>query len=170
MPQAKRAAQRSSLKTVTPISLEDPFNSGLQWAGMDYMDLEEKRAQAYRADMQAVRTQHTGYFEKLALLDGGMVALAITAVLGPLHAQLRHRYTLAAALTVLVLGMSSLIARNYCAIKIEYAITGRLHRRSQEGIQTRLTYAHVQSFEAAGAAFTIIGIVLLLAEVWMILW
>jgi hypothetical protein len=65
-----------------------------------------------------------------------MVALAITAVLGPLHSQLRHRYTLAAALTVLVLAMAALIIRNYCAIKIEYAITGRMHRREQNGPQT----------------------------------
>ncbi|HEY3767887.1 MAG TPA: hypothetical protein VGN44_04370 [Candidatus Angelobacter sp.] len=121
---------------------------------MDAMDLEEKRAVAYRSDMQAVRTQHTGYFERLALLDGGMVALAITAVLGPLHSQLRHRYTLAAALTVLVLAMAALIIRNYCAIKIEYAITGRMHRREQNGPQTSLTYAHVQRWETMGAVLT----------------
>jgi len=38
-----------------------------------------------------VRVHHTSYYEKLALLDGGIVALAVNAVLGDSHSLLKHK-------------------------------------------------------------------------------
>jgi hypothetical protein len=37
------------------------------------------------------RSQRNSFYEKLALLDGGTVALVLTAVLGQLHGLLKHK-------------------------------------------------------------------------------
>lgn len=51
------------------------------------------------------RSRRNFFFEKLALLDGGTVALVITAVIGPLHGIVKHRYLFCTGLTLLVLAM-----------------------------------------------------------------
>jgi hypothetical protein len=74
---------------------------------------------------QEARTQRNSYFEKLALLDGGTVALIITAVLGPLHGQVQHKYILGVGLSLLVLSMLTLLRRNYLAVEIEFHSAAR---------------------------------------------
>jgi hypothetical protein len=55
----------------------------------------------------------------LALLNAGTVAFTITAVLGSLHGQVNHRYTLRAGLCSLVCALLGLLARNFVWTKYE---------------------------------------------------
>jgi Ca2+/H+ antiporter len=124
---------------------------------------------------QEARSYHNSYFEKLALLDGGTVALVITAVLGPLHGTIKHRYLLGVGLTFLVLAMLALLWRNFLAVQVEFhaaAITARdpayaqsPTAREEKGKITK----DIQHAEVAGLWLSAIGIVLLLIEVWFII-
>ena len=51
-------------------------------------------------------------YEKLALLDGGIVALTVNSVLGNSHGLLKHRRTLAIGLGLLVVALIGLLLRN----------------------------------------------------------
>ena len=59
-----------------------------------------------------VRVHHTSYYEKLALLDGGIVALTVNSVLVDSHGLLKHRRTLAIGLGLLVVALIGLLLRN----------------------------------------------------------
>lgn len=119
------------------------------------------------------RSQRNSYFEKLAILDGGTVALVITAVLGPLHAAVKHKHLLAVGLSLLVLAMLLLLRRNYIAVQLELlqarntAMRGALAPplRQHSGTMDK----DVRYTEAAGLILSGVGILLLLIEVWLIL-
>jgi hypothetical protein len=121
------------------------------------------------------RSNRNAYFEKLALLDGGTVALVITAVLGPLHGTIRHEYLLGAGLTVLVAAMLVLLRRNLQSVRIEFhaAATTTQHvdyiNDPEAKADLKHLTKHIHAAEIAGVTLSGIGIVLLLIEVWLLL-
>jgi hypothetical protein len=118
------------------------------------------------------RSQRNAYFEKLAILDGGTVALVITAVLGPLHGVIRHKYLLASGLSVLVFAMLLLLLRNYLAAEFELfaaATTATREAAFSNPVKWYINRKGIRQIEAAGLTLSSIGIVLLLMEVWLIL-
>jgi hypothetical protein len=123
------------------------------------------------AVLQDARNLHTGYFERLALLDGGTVALVVSAVVGPLHSQLKHRYTLGVGLTMLVLAMGCLMIRNYYAVKIEMIIAVRQYGSTigEPGRLRVINREFVDKWALSGSVLTLTGMLILLLEVWMIL-
>jgi hypothetical protein len=123
---------------------------------------------------QDARSARNAYFEKLALLDGGTVALVITAVLGPLHGTIRHEYLLGVGLTVLVFAMLTLLWRNLQAAKLEFHAAANAARDPgyrHFGGPLKATELNKTIFytEAIGAWLSAFGIVLLLIEVWLLL-
>lgn len=126
---------------------------------------------------QEARRQRNSYFEKLAIVDGGTVALIITAVLGPLHGVIKHKYSLGVGLTFLVLGMLMLLWRNYLAAQFEFYAANRTAKYplyeedlnpaiKKERLKLQKSIYHVES---TGALLSAIGIGLLLIQVWLIL-
>jgi hypothetical protein len=128
----------------------------------------------HRIELEA-RSQRTSYFEKLAILDGGTVALVVTAVLGPLHGSIRHKYTLGIGLTFLVLAMLILLRRNYQAAVLEFHAAARTSRDPvyAQNALARKQWSNIQSdiyySETIGAVISALGIVILLIEVRLIL-
>lgn len=137
------------------------------------IDQSSSEAAAYRAELRAFRAQLSAYYEKLALLDGAIVALTITAVLGgPLHDKIRHKYFLGVGLTVLVISLLVLLYRNLLAVEYERASTGVWFStvgglRGPEMLESLLTRR--QWLEVIGTVLTGIGILLLLINVWLLL-
>jgi hypothetical protein len=60
-----------------------------------------------------VRLHQSAFYEKIAILDGGTVALAITAVIGKIQG-IKHPFVLKLGLVCLIFAMLSLFARNFC--------------------------------------------------------
>jgi hypothetical protein len=124
---------------------------------------------------QEARSNRNSYFEKLALLDGGTVALVITAVLRPLHGAVRHTYLLGVGLTFLVVAMLVLLRRNLQATQFEFHAAANTARSPMyvndpnAKRQTQTLNKHIHYTEIAGVLLSAIGIVLLLIEVWFIL-
>jgi hypothetical protein len=118
-----------------------------------------------------VRVQHWNYYERLALLDGGTIALTVTAVLGNSHSQLKHKYTLCVGLALLVLAMISLLVRNLAESRREELMTTQqycvLANRLDlaGGYQTRIEYfgRRTSHLERLGVYLTIGGIVVMSA-------
>lgn len=119
------------------------------------------------------RSQRNSYFEKLAILDGGTVALVITAILGPLHGTIKHKYLLGIGLTFLIGAMLTLLWRNYLAAKFElraaadvanYPMGFGTAGREEQSLKKQIYYTG-----STGALLSAVGIVLLLGEVWLIL-
>ena len=138
---------------------------------MSYWQDKVELHQIYRD----ARIHRNSYFEKLALLDGGTVALVITAVLGPLHGAVKHRYLLGSGLTCLVFAMLMLLLRNYLAAQFEFhaaadtaGITGYVSNPAISKQRKRLQ-KETYFTELAGVLLSAVGIVLLLIEVWLIL-
>ena len=78
--------------------------------------------------------------------------------------QLKHRYTLGAGLTMLVLAMALLMIRNYYAVKIEMIIAVRRYG-STIGEPGRLRVINREfgdKWALAGSALTVAGMLLLL--------
>jgi hypothetical protein len=124
---------------------------------------------------EAARSQRNSYFEKLAVLDGGTVALVITAVLGPLHGAVKHHHLLLVGLTFLVLAMLALMRRNFLAAQLEFHAAAET---VQDSAWTRNPAAQEEALrvnkdvhytEITGVILSAMGIVLLLIEVWLIL-
>ena len=122
---------------------------------------------------QGARSNRNSYFEKLAVLDDGTVALIITAVLGPLHGTTKHRYTLLIGLTALVVAMFTLLRRNYLAVQLEFHATANtlrdpawMHSLTGKTEMARLDKA-IHYTELAGLFLSASGIVVLLLEVWL---
>lgn len=67
----------------------------------------------YLKTHREVRFRHWNYYERLALIDGGTIALVATTVLGNSHGQLKHKYTLAVGLGLLIIAMCSLLLHNF---------------------------------------------------------
>lgn len=121
------------------------------------------------------RSHRNSFYEKLALLDGGTVALVITAVLGPLHGIVRHKYLLCVGLTFLVLAMLTLLRRNLLAVQFEFhaaasaAWNPAYTNNPAAKAQTDRLNKDIHYTELTGIFLSAIGIVLLLIEVWLIL-
>jgi hypothetical protein len=120
---------------------------------------------------QEARIHRNSYFEKLAILDGGTVALIVTAVLGPLHGAIKHKYLLGVGLSSLVIAMLTLYWRNFLAAEFEFhAATNTTMRDPRHtGGATTKVWKKIQNTESAGLMLSAAGIVLLLIEVWLIL-
>ena len=88
-------------------------------------ELETQRQLAYIAALRDARLHRSAYFEKLALLNGGTVALVITAILGPMKGQVPHKHLLATALTIEDTGpgLDSIGAQD--AVNFQFKIYGR---------------------------------------------
>jgi hypothetical protein len=118
-----------------------------------------------------VRAQHSAYYEKLALLDGGTIALATTVVLGSSHGQLKHKWSLALGLGLLAIAMVSLLIRNFAESRREtlmthqqyYDLIGGTELSAQ--VQPHITYFDRYTTTSAklGIFCTFIGITLLAA-------
>src|ERR1700733_4333202 len=69
----------------------------------------------YIFNAQSQRRMHqSAFYEKVALLDGGTVALTITATIDKVHGQIKHPLSLKLGLICLTVAMLSLFARNFC--------------------------------------------------------
>jgi hypothetical protein len=119
------------------------------------------------------RSRRNAFFEKLALLDGGTVALVITAVLGPLRGVIVAKMFLCVGLSILVLAMLVLLYRNYLAPKYEaYAAaeTAKDYLGDRKvGERMAALGKRISRVEQTGAVLSALGVVLLLIEVWIIL-
>ena len=121
------------------------------------------------------RSHRNSFFDKLAVLDGGIVALVITAVLGPMHEKIGHRYLLGIGLSILVLAMLTLLGRNLLAVEFEFhAAAGTARDPQYLGNAAALRDTNrlnrkIHHTEQAGVVLSAIGIVLLLVEVWLVL-
>ena len=134
----------------------------------------------YELEAQRVYTEarafRNSYFERLAILSGGAAALVITAVLGPLHGTIRHKYLLVSGLTALVLGMLILLMRNFLAAELElraaWLTTFPDLREDYVKKHTAVLKKYVRYIrysEFAGVILSGLGVVLLLVQVWLIL-
>jgi hypothetical protein len=132
----------------------------------------------YELDAQRVYTEarsfRNSYFERLAILNGGTVALVTTAVLGPLHATIRHKYSLAIGLTTLVFSMLLFLARNLLAAQVEVYAAGtttsptlRADPRARKEYDNLETYLHAS--ENVGLMLLGFGMMVLVTQVWNIL-
>ena len=121
------------------------------------------------------RSNRNAFFDKLALLDGGTVALVITAVLGPLHGVLKHKYFLGVGLSVLALAMLILLRRNLVAAQYEVYVAGiTVNNPEIANSPKKLAYMEwtnkdIHYSGGAGVLLSGLGIVLLLVEVWFLL-
>jgi hypothetical protein len=120
------------------------------------------------------RSHRNSFFEKLAILDGGTVALVITAVLGPLHGTIRHKYSLGVGLTSLVFAMLVLLYRNFVAAQFEFVAAGQIAgdpRTDSSQIRAmELRYKKLMSFtQSTGLLLSGVGVLLLLIQIWLIL-
>jgi hypothetical protein len=128
----------------------------------------------YRKELRDYRAQLNGYYEKLALLNGGTIALVVTGVFGPFYVRITHRHTLLAALTVQILALLALLYRNLRAIQYEQASTAVWHRETRQGnddvamLNTLLTIR--QRLETVGQWLTGLGMLLLVVNAWLIFW
>jgi len=124
---------------------------------------------------QDARSNRDSFFEKLTILNGGTVALVITAVLGPLHGVVRHKILLGTGLTLLVFAMLALLFRNFLAAELEFHLAGetshdlRTQQPKMRAREQRLIRS-IRSSQSVGALLSAAGILSLLIEVWMILY
>ena len=130
----------------------------------------QDQAELHRVYREA-RIHRSSYFEKLALLDGGTVALVVTAVLGPLHGTMKHRYLLAVGLTTLVAAMIALLRRNLIAVQVEFHAAAEQAGQSNSTVtrQAEKINKTIHYSETLGVVLSGLGIVLLLIEVLLIL-
>lgn len=141
---------------------------------MQDMTQWQAEVEMHRINLEA-RSHRNSFYEKLALLDGGSVALVITAVLGPLHGIIKHKYLLCVGLTFLVLAMFTLLWRNLLAVEYEFhaaASTARDPAYMQDSstrTQARRLSKNIHYSESTGVLLSAIGLLLLLVEVWLIL-
>jgi len=66
-----------------------------------------------------LRLQQSSFYEKVALLDGGTVALTVTGVIDKIQKHIDHPFALKTGIVCLTLAMLSLFARNLCWTLIE---------------------------------------------------
>jgi hypothetical protein len=123
----------------------------------------------YKERHKEVRFRHWNYYERLALIDGGIIALAVTTVLGNLHSQLKHKYTLAVGLGMLLIAMCCLLIRNLIESRREMLMTDQEYyraMRSQKGADHYQAMIdklgkRTKPLEFFGVWLTMLGIVLL---------
>ena len=134
------------------------------------MSIWQEKQELHRI-FQDARIHHNSYCEKLALLDGATVALVITAVLGPLHGSIKHKYVLGAGLTLLVIAMLALLWRNLQATQYEFLAVDETVSGGNSATRKQFISLseRMRRAEFTGVRLSVIGIVLLLAEVWLLL-
>jgi hypothetical protein len=118
------------------------------------------------------RQQVNGYYEKLALLDGATVSLVVTAALGKFLGILRHKYSLGIALTSLVAAMLALLYRNQLATRVEFheaQLTAYPGSEQKARKELRGVNPQIARYQLVGVVLSAVGIVLLLAQVWLVL-
>ena len=116
-----------------------------------------------------IRNRHWNYYERLALIDGGTLALVATTVLGNLHNQLKHKYTLAVGLVMLLAAMCCLLIRNLIESRREVLLASQeyyLRAQSPKGASSfqpaiDLIGGRTKLLEKVGVYCTFAGIVLL---------
>lgn len=111
------------------------------------------------------RWNRNSYFEKLAILDGGTVALVVTAVLG-LRGSIGHKIFLVGGVASLVVALLALLARNLIASEIEFHVAAHAVNDSvvdDHEVVRREKWLNrwFGRFERAGVALTISGMLLL---------
>jgi hypothetical protein len=125
---------------------------------MRSMDGDERR-QAYESTQFELVFRSIAYYERLALINGGAVALIVPAVLN-YHDKLKHRYTLAFGLISLLLATILLLSRNYLSINQTSFV------RDIHNISDRRAYPYWKSniidiLERSGLFFSVAGFILL---------
>lgn len=104
------------------------------------------------------------YFEKLALLDGGTVALVVTAVFG-MRGNIGHRVLLVGGVAFLVSALLTLLLRNLAATEIQFHFALRVShpstRTAKERNREEWLLGWINSFSRAGVALTIAGMLAL---------
>lgn len=118
-----------------------------------------------------VRAHHSVYYEKLALLDGGTIALTATVVLSSSHNQLRHKYLLAVGVGSLAIALISLLIRNLAEDRREELMTTQqyalLAKKNDLAASYQLRIDHfgrrTSVLERVGVFLTICGLTLLTA-------
>jgi hypothetical protein len=116
-----------------------------------------------------IRNRHWNYYERLALIDGGTIALVATTVLGSLHAQLKHKYTLAIGLGMLLVAMCCLLVRNLEETRRETLLASQDYctlannRKLADAYQVQIDRVgkRTKPLEMVGVYFTIGGVGLL---------
>ena len=116
-----------------------------------------------------VRARHSAYYEKLALLNGGTIALTANLLLGSSHENIRHRYTLATGVALVAVAMMSVLIRNLAETRREANMTTqqycfRLKRNQEaEALQIRIdaTGRVTKSLEKLGVYCTLGGLTFL---------
>lgn len=87
-------------------------------------DFFDDKVKLHNLDREA-RWHRNSYFEKLAILDGGTVALVVTAMLGPLHGSVGHKTLVRGGLAFLIVALLALLLRNLVASEMEFYIAAR---------------------------------------------
>lgn|GEM_PF-6959745 len=134
----------------------------------------EDRLKVHQIEFEA-RQHQNAYFEKLTLLNGATVSLVITAALGKFSETLKHKYTLGFALTFLVVAMFAFLFRNHQAARREfYEVRATANPMAQLSEGAKRAEARRENLiylsQRAGILLTVLGVLLLLVEVWFVLW
>jgi hypothetical protein len=79
----------------------------------------------YLKEHKEVRFRLAAYYERLALIDAGTIALACTTLLGSGADRLKHQYTLCLGLVCLLAALVSLLYRNFTENYRESAMTNQ---------------------------------------------
>lgn len=123
------------------------------------------------AIFREARWHRDSVFEKLALLDGGTIALVVTAVLAPLHGNVHHRFLLAAGIACLVVALLALLVRNLLATEIEFYVTQQeLQGRVATNPGEKLLPRYLKKFEVTGVVLSWLGILVLAIEACLIVY
>jgi hypothetical protein len=138
----------------------------VEWSHIADHDPERE---AFHSASRELATQERAFFEKLALLDGGIVGLVVSSIFGPLHGQIRHKYTLLLGLTCLIIAMAFLLLRTLYGIKHERGIIQLSYMPEPHIPQDVINNALLRTFYGfVGCMLTMIGISLLVVEVWLL--
>lgn len=136
-------------------------------------DFFQDKLRLHRLYLEA-RSRRDSYFEKLVILDGGTIALVISAVVGPLRGIVVHKYLPITGIACLVVAMLTLLFRNMLASELEFhfaaetantAVSTNPKMRRRAG---RLSHA-IHISQNTGAVLSAIGILLLAVEACLIL-
>lgn len=111
-----------------------------------------------------VRLHQSAFYEKVALLDGATVALAVTAVIDKASGRIKHPLALKLGLACLILAMLSLFARNFYWTVYESKVASM--KFSNQTLFSALT--DIQEFEhpqkllgTLGLLLTVVGMFIL---------
>ena len=112
------------------------------------------------------------YFEKLALLDGGTLALVVTAVLG-LRGSIGHKVLLVGGVALLMGALLTLLLRNLAATEVQFHFARRVSNPADRNSKVRdreeKLLRWINRFTRVGVALTIAGMLTLGIEACLIL-